>query len=264
MGILNLTPDSFSDGGEFNTVQKAVKRARKMIKEGVDIIDIGGESSVAGSKEVTLSQELERVIPVLKELKAREIDIPISIDTYKAEVAKQALELGVKMINDITAMRGDPGMAEVLGYYKPFVVLMYTKNESARTTFDKTEYKDVVMEIKKFLLERVRIAIRYGIPREKIILDPGLGFFLSSANDPQPSFEVINRLWEFGELGFPILISPSRKSFLGGKVEERGIKTLAASAICVYNGADFLRVHDVKEHREVIDTVQNCLQYRKI
>lgn len=255
VGILNITPDSFSDGGKFNTLQKAVKRAKQMVKEGADILDIGGESSVAGSEYVDVHEELKRVIPVIRQLKEDNFPIPISVDTYKAEVAKQALELGVEMINDITALRGDPNMAEVLGKYKPYVVLMHSKNDNARTTFQKKEYNDIVMDIGKFLLERVRIAVRYGIPQEKIILDPGLGFFLSSANDPKPSFEVIRRLAEFKELGFPIYISPSKKSFLGGSPDERAVQTLAVTAICTYNGANFIRLHDVKEGRKVIDTI---------
>lgn len=256
VGILNVTPDSFSDGGKYDSVKKALMRARRMVREGADILDIGGESSVAGSQGVSEEEELNRVIPVVSAIREELPNAFLSIDTHKAEVAKQALELGAMMINDITAFRGDPEMFEVVGTYKPFVVIMHSKNDSARTSFEKGNYDDVVMDIKRFLLERVRLAIRYGVPKEKIILDPGLGFFLSSSNDPAPSFEVIRRLREFKELGFPIYISPSKKSFLGGATLDRKIKTLACSSICVYNGADYLRVHDVFEHREVIDTVQ--------
>ncbi len=257
MGILNLTPDSFSDGGKFNTPVKALKQVKKMIKEGADFIDLGGESTGPKSLEVSLSDELQRVIPIIQLIKAEKINIPLSVDTYKAEVAKQALELGIDMINDVTALRGDPDMKEILGHYKPYVVLMYAKDDTPRTTLFSQKYSDVVSHIKKFLLERVRIAIRYGIPKEKIILDPGLGAFVSSEHSY--SFEIIRRLREFKELGFPILIGPSRKSFLGGELKNRLIKTIAITALCAYHGADYIRVHDVKQNREAVEVAKKVL-----
>ena len=259
VGILNVTPDSFSDGGKFDSRKKAVNQVKKMIKEGADIIDIGGESTGPGSQDVSLGEEFERVIPLIQEIKKKKIDIPISVDTYKAEVARQALSLGVEMINDVTALRGDPDMGDVLAEYKPYVVLMYSKDDTARTSIKSVEYKDVMKDIKHFLIHRVQMAIRYGIPKEKIILDPGMGAFVSM--NPKYSFEIIHRLPELKELGYPIWIAPPRKSFLGGEVGKRFIKTLAASAICAYNGADFIRVHDVGENREVVDVVEACLNH---
>jgi len=188
-------------------------------------------------------------------IKKKDIDIPISIDTYKSQVAKQALMLGIDMINDVTAFRGDPEMIELLGDYKPYGVIMYSKDKTARTTDRKVDYTDVVSHIKRFLIERIQFAIRYGIPKDKIIIDPGLGAFISSKDDSAPSFKIINELHEFKKMGYRVLISPSQKSFLGGEKKDRFYKTLATSAICAYNGADFIRVHDIKSHRDVIDTV---------
>ncbi len=257
VGILNVTPDSFSDGGEYNTYDKALKRAKKMIKEGAEIIDIGGEASGINSKDVSVLDEMERVLPVIEGLNG----IDISVDTYKSVVAKMCLEKGVKIINDITALRGDPGMARMVAGYDCKIVLMYSKDDTPRTTFTRKIYNDIVNDIKKFFIERIRYAVRNGIKRDNIILDPGMGYFLS--DDPVPSFEVINRLDEFKDLGCELFISPSRKSFLGGDIKGRAIKTLAASSICVYNGADYLRVHDIKEHKDVILTVSSLIKYRK-
>lgn len=247
MGVLNVTPDSFSDGGEFDSVEKALKRAFEIEKEGASIIDIGGESSGPNSKFVTLEEELARVIPLLSKFR-KKTKMTISIDTYKAEVARQALELGADLINDVTALRGDKGMAKVIAKYKCPVVMMYSKDKDARTKVMAKKYGDVVLTVKKFLSERIKYAEKNGIKKSQIIIDPGMGQFVSSI--PEYSFEILARLSEFKTLGLPILVGVSRKSFLGGEMAERTGKGLVASAIAYYNGARILRTHDVKSTKE--------------
>ena len=249
MGILNVTLDSFSDGGKFFNVAKALQRAKQMIKEGADIIDVGGESSGPGSKFVTVEEELRRVIPVIKKLApvAKKRKILISVDTYKAEVARQAILAGARIVNDVTALRGDPKMAEVIADSGVKIVLMYSKDSSARTTRKKKRYKDVVKTVMRFLEERIDFALKSGIKRSQIIIDPGMGMFLSAI--PKYSFEILRRLAEFKRLGFPILIGASRKSFLPGTINERLGSTLIAHLVAVQNGAEIIRVHDVKEHK---------------
>lgn len=253
MGILNVTPDSFSDGGSYSKPEDAVKKAEEMIKEGADIIDIGGESSGPGSTDISAKEELKRVLPVVKALREKFPNVPLSVDTYKSEVAQAVLDEGVQIINDVTALRGDPDLADVVAKHKAYLVLMYSKNETARTTEDRVEYVNVVSTILEFLRDRVFYAMKKDIPKQRIIVDPGLGFFLSSADHPEVSFEVINKLDDFRKLSFPVMIAPSRKSFLGGDVKERVNKTAAAVAICAYNGADIIRVHDIKECKEAME-----------
>lgn len=250
MGILNVTPDSFSDGGQFFEHEKAVARALQMIAEGADIIDIGGESSGPGSMDVSLEEELRRVIPVILSLRRGRNDIVISIDTYKAEIARRAIKAGANMVNDVTALRGDPEMALVIAQTGVQVVLMYSKDSTARTTRDEKHYRDVVAAVTAFLEERIVYALNAGIKREQIIIDPGMGAFISAI--PSYSFEVLERLAEFKKLGFPILVGTSRKSFLGGKIKERLGPTLAANTIAIKNGADIIRVHDVAAHKKLL------------
>lgn len=249
MGILNVTLDSFSDGGKFFNVAKALQRAKQMIKEGADIIDVGGESSGPGSKFVTVEEELRRVIPVIKKLApvAKKRKILISIDTYKAEVAGQAIEAGARIVNDVTALRGDPEMVRVVAQTGVKIVLMYSKDSSARTTRKKKRYKDVVKTVMRFLEERIDFALKSGIKRSQIIIDPGMGMFLSAIS--KYSFEILRRLAEFKKLGFPILIGASKKSFLPGQTSERLGPTLIAHLVAIQNGANIIRVHDVKEHK---------------
>lgn len=255
MGILNVTPDSFSDGGQFFSVDAAAARALLMVREGADIIDVGGESSGPGSSDVSEEEELRRVIPVISLLRKSQPALFISIDTYKAEVARLAIAAGASMVNDVTALRGDPQMAHVIAQTGVPVVLMYSKDKTARTTRLKKCYRDVVKTVRGFLEERVTCALRAGIKREQIILDPGMGAFVSG--EPRYSFEILERLEELKELGFPILVGVSRKSFLGGAVNERLAATLKANALAIKNGADILRVHDVKAHtaafRDIIE-----------
>ncbi len=248
MGVLNITPDSFSDGGKFFNVEKAVQHAEQMIKEGADIIDIGGESSGPGSKFVTAEEELRRIIPAIKKITpiAKKKKILVSVDTYKAEVARQAIEAGVRIVNDVTALRGDPKMAHVVAKTGVKIILMYSKDSSARTTRKKKRYKDVVKTAMGFLEERIGFALKSGIKRSQIIIDPGMGMFLSAI--PKYSFEILRSLAEFKKLGFPILIGASRKSFLPGVISERLVPTLIVHLIAIQNGADIIRVHDVKAH----------------
>ena len=263
MGVLNVTPDSFSDGGEFYAVSerkridKALRQVEKMIKEGVQIIDIGGESTGPGSKAVTLEEEWQRIEGVLK--KARKLTdragVWLSIDTYKAEIVRRALESGVDMVNDVTALRGDCEMAAVVAGAKVPVVLMYAKDSTPRTSLKKTRYKDVMLTVKEFLLERIDFVVAAGIKREKIIVDPGMGGFVSK--DPKYSLEILQRLAELKRLDQPILVGASRKSFLAGPgglpVRERLEGSLAAAEMAIQNGAKIVRAHDVKETRRVLD-----------
>lgn len=262
MGILNLTPDSFSDGGKY-VGDEELRQIEEMIRDGADIIDIGAESTFGPEAQVNAEEEWQRLEPVLNSLRTQSgFSIPtealysgrnggipylISLDTWKSEVAEKALQLGVSMINDVTALRGDPKMIDVLLKYKPYVCLMYSAYDTPYAGRENKQYDDIIRTISDFLKERSELLIRAGFPRGKIIIDPGLGFFLST--DTKYSWEVIDRLGELKKLGFPILISPSMKSFLGGEIHTRLPKTLEASKQCLENGANILRVHHVKEHR---------------
>lgn len=261
MGILNVTPNSFLDGGEFFDggksggailVDRAVERALAMVQEGADIIDVGGESTGPGSIEVSLEEELRRVIPVIRGIREKNQEVWISVDTWKAEVAKQAILTGADMVNDVMALRmGGEVLAQVVAESGVPVVMMYSKDSSPRTTRDRVEYGDVVQAIKRFFDERLRFAEKHGIKPAQIILDPGMGAFVSG--DPRYSFEILRRLGEFKDFGFPILVGASRKGFLGGELKDRMEKSLAAALVAVMNGARFVRVHDVAETRRVFE-----------
>jgi dihydropteroate synthase len=254
MGILNVTPDSFYDGGQFEGVERALERARAMAREGADIIDIGGESTGPGSGEVSIGEELRRVIPTLKSIKYQVVSIKLSVDTYKAEVARAALDAGAEMINDVTAGRGDRGMFALMAEMGCDYVMMRSKDDSPRTTKKDVQYDDVVKTIHEFFEERISQAEKAGVKREKIILDPGLGHFVSS--DPKYSFEILERLEEISDLGCRILVSPSRKSFTAGPTnlppEKRLENTLAATKLAIEHGASMIRTHDVKETKKLI------------
>lgn len=243
MGILNLTPDSFSDGGKFNNTEKALKQAKKLQKEGANIIDIGGQATGPGSKEISTNEELKRVIPVLKELK-KQLNIPISIDTFNSEVAKEALKNGADIINDITALRGDKKMAKLIAAHNCPLIMMYSKDKSARTTAENHQYKNITKSIVEFLKERIAFAKSQGIKADQIIIDPGMGHYLSS--NPSYSYEVLLKLQELQKLNQPILVGLSRKSFLGGELPKRDQLGQAPSAIAYLNGARIIRTHDVK------------------
>jgi len=266
MGILNVTPDSFSDGGKYfsngedgrigangrigeDIDPRLQERVLEMISEGADIIDIGAESTFGPEAQVSVEEEWNRLQPVLKSLVETRLiaSLPvISVDTWKAEVAERALKLGVQMINDVTALRGDPRMIDVLLKHQPYVCLMYSAYDTAYAGRENIQYDDVMKTIKECLDERTKELTTSGFPKGKIMVDPGLGFFLSA--DPKYSWEVIERLEELKTLGFPILIGPSMKSFLGGEIKDRLPKSLEAAKKCLENGASVLRVHHVKEH----------------
>ncbi len=251
MGILNVTPDSFSDGGRFLDPDRAVAHALRLQEEGADIIDIGGESTRPGAEPVPLEEELRRVIPVLEKLRGV-LRIPVSIDTYKAEVAEAAIELGARIVNDVTALRADPRMPEVVARSGVGLVLMHMKG-TPKDMQENPIYTDVVAEIKGFLRERISAALSRGIAPEQIAVDPGIGF----GKKLEHNLEILWRLEEFLELGRPVLVGPSRKSFIGEilglPVEERLEGTLAACAVAVVRGADIVRVHDVLPARRAVD-----------
>ncbi|MDD4334983.1 MAG: dihydropteroate synthase [Desulfotomaculaceae bacterium] len=243
MGILNVTPDSFSDGGKYCDPGLALDKAGMMVADGADIIDLGGESTRPGFAPVDVEEELARVIPVLKRL-VKEITVPVSIDTTKAEVARQALEEGAGMINDQWGLRGDPAMAGIAAKYGAPLVLMHNQQG--------TVYRDLIGDIAESLRESISIALAAGVPREKVIVDPGLGF----GKNARQNLETLRRLKEMRCLRQPILIGPSHKSTIGKvlnlPVEERVEGTAASVAVGIANGADIVRVHDVKEMVRVV------------
>ncbi|MCK8815811.1 dihydropteroate synthase [Natroniella sulfidigena] len=240
MGILNLTPDSFSDGGEYFQKDEAVKRAKKMVAQGADIIDVGAESTRPGSEKVSAEEELRRLTPVLNKLVA-EIDVPISVDTYKAEVAKEVLELGVDIINDVRGLQWDEDMAQVIAEYDVPVVTMYNGR------FCNHE-GDIIESIKKSLCKSISLAKDAGVKEQNIILDPGIGFGISA----EESMEIMRRLSELKKLGHPLLLGTSRKSMLGEILDlppkERVEGTLATTVMGIMQGVDIVRVHDIKEN----------------
>lgn len=249
MGILNITPDSFSDGGLFFEKSAAVKRAFQIAEEGADIIDIGGESTRPGSEPLPLEEELRRTIPVIETI-SKELTIPISIDTCKAAVARRALDAGASMVNDISGLRFDPDMPGVVSEFKVPVVIMHIKG-SPENMQKNPVYEALIPEILDYLREGIAIAESAGVSRDRIIIDPGIGF----GKTFEQNLEIINNLRMFTLLEMPILIGPSRKAFIGRILEdaptgERIEGTAAALAIAVMNGANILRVHDVKEMRK--------------
>lgn len=259
MGILNVTPDSFADGGLYNDLDSAILHAKDMVAQGADIIDVGGESTRPGSKPVSLPEELGRVIPVIKAL-LEEVDLPISVDTYKSKVAAEALDLGVHMVNDVSALRMDPHMADVVAEHRVPIILVHMQGRP-RNMQKNPRYRCVVGEILGFLRERISAAVDRGIAQENIIIDPGIGFGKLSSHN----LEIIRRLWEFKSLGRPILLGPSRKRVIGDvlglPLEERLEGTAALVAAGILNGADIVRVHDVKEMVRVArmaDAIKNA------
>jgi dihydropteroate synthase len=247
MGILNVTPDSFSDGGKFADPKRAVDWALKMIDDGADIIDIGGESTRPGSDSVPVEEELRRVLPVIEELSKRTL-IPISIDTCKSEVAEKALQSGACMVNDISGLSFDPGMISTIARNEASVVVMHMRG-TPKTMQQEPVYDDVVREVTQFLEHQCGKAITAGI--SQIVVDPGLGF----GKTLQHNIALMQNLSSFQKLGRPVLVGPSRKSFLGAildlPVDERLEGTAAAVALCIRNGASIVRVHDVKEMKRV-------------
>jgi dihydropteroate synthase len=262
MGILNVTPDSFSDGGRFYKFDDAVRQGMKMAEEGADIIDVGGESTRPGSHPVSLEEELSRVIPVIESL-SQQIDVPISIDTYKAKVAQEALNAGAQMINDISALRHDPEMKKIAASYDVPVALMHIQG-TPRTMQENPWYEDVIGEIAVYLKESIQIATDAGIDQAKIIIDPGIGF----GKRLEDNLNILKNLKEFSILNCPILIGCSRKSFIGKilnlPMEERLEGSLAALAVAVMNGAHIVRVHELKESKRVVSLVDAILKVQNM
>ena len=260
MGIINLTPDSFSDGGKLTTPKKILAQAQKLITQGATILDLGAESSGPNSVNVSLTEELNRLQPALNIFQTNKIfdQVKVSIDTYKAEVADFALKAGAHIINDITGLRGSPNMAAVIAKHQAKVIIMYSKDPTARTTKTETIYKDIIQTITTFLKQQTDYAINQGIKSENIIIDPGMGAFLSTI--PKYSFEVLKRLAELKQLGYPILVGTSRKSFLGGKIQDRDLPSLIADTIALYNGADIIRTHNPEKHLAVITTLNEIIR----
>jgi dihydropteroate synthase len=250
MGIVNVTPDSFSDGGVNFRAEDAIATARRMVAEGVAIVDVGGESTRPGSDPVPVDEELRRVVPVLEALAG---ELPVSIDTAKAEVAKRAIGLGAELVNDVTALRGDPALAGIVAESGVYLCVMHMLGEP-RTMQRDPRYDDVVSEVKAFLEERLRFAMAEGIAEENVCLDPGIGFGKTVAHN----FELIRRLDELTALGRPIVVGVSRKSSLGKILGDPDAKTgplsasIAAAVAAYERGATILRVHDVREHVEAL------------
>jgi len=250
MGVVNVTPDSFSDGGENLRAEDAIASARRMLAEGAAIVDIGGESTRPGSEGVSLDEELRRIVPVLEGLAG---SVPVSIDTAKAEVANRALGLGAELVNDVTALSGDPELAGVVADAGAYLCLMHMRGEPRTMQVDPT-YGDVVAEVVAFLEARLEHAVRAGVPEERILLDPGIGF----GKTVEHNFELVRRLGEIVSLGRPVVVGLSRKSSLGkilGDPEARTgpLSASLASAVGAFErGATVLRAHDVREHVEAL------------
>lgn len=238
MGILNVTPDSFSDGGHYNRIDYAVSHALEMIHDGAEIIDIGGESTRPGHQPVSLELELERVIPVIKAIR-QVSDIPISVDTYKAEVARKALEVGADIINDVWGAKADKAMADVAAEYQVPIILMHNRHD--------LNYSNLIEDIKKDLLESIDLVKKAGLKDQHIVIDPGIGF----AKTYEDNLMVMNHLENFHDLGYPILLGTSRKSFIGkaldSMVDDRMEGTGATVCLGIAKGCQIVRVHDVKQ-----------------
>jgi dihydropteroate synthase len=254
MGIVNVTPDSFFDGGVNFAADEAIASARRMVDEGAAIVDIGGESTRPGAAPVSLEEELDRVLPVLDAVAA---ELPVSIDTAKAEVARRAIARGAELVNDVTALGGDPGMAEAVAESGAYVCLMHMQGEP-RTMQASPTYEDVVAEVAAFLEERMRFAVAAGILEERICLDPGIGF----GKTVEHNFELVRRLDELTALGRPLVVGFSRKSSLGRILGDPDATTgplsasIAAAVAAYERGATILRVHDVREHVEALAAVR--------
>ena len=258
MGIINMTPDSFSDGGNLHTINQAIDFAYKLIENGADIIDIGGESSRPGSNPVSGIEEINRISPLIEELR-KNTNCLISIDTYKSTTAKFALDNGVDIINDISGLTYDSEMVDIISNYNAAVVIMHMKG-TPKTMQDNPKYVDLINDIKDFFTNQIEIAINHGIERKNIILDPGIGF----GKGLDDNFEIIGKLKHICDIGFPVLVGPSRKSFIGeilnSPVNDRLEGSLAAASASYMNGAKIVRVHDVKETRQNILIIEKIIE----
>jgi dihydropteroate synthase len=261
MGILNVTPDSFSDGGLWLDGAEAASFARRMVAEGAALVDVGGESTRPGSAGVGVDEELRRVVPVLERLEG----VPFSIDTAKAPVARRALELGAMMVNDVTALRSDPELAEVVAEAGAYLCLMHMQGEP-RTMQENPRYDDVVADVTRFLEERLSYAVAAGIAEERICLDPGIGFGKTSEHN----LALLARLGEIVDLGRPVLVGASRKRFLGRILGDRTALTgpvsagVAVAVLAYERGASIFRVHDVREHVQALVAAAAVLSARPV
>ena len=265
MGVLNVTPDSFSDGGDFNTIESALAQAENMVKSGVDIIDIGGQSTRPGAAEISLAEEIDRVIPVVQMLRQKaEIfgSIPISVDTTRADVASSAVAAGADIINDISGATFDPEMLSTVAKLAVPIVLMHIRG-TPQTMQKLTDYRDLIGEIGEFLESRIAAAVAAGIDKSQIIIDPGIGF----AKTYSQNLEILRELPKFRFLDCPILVGVSRKSFIGQilnqpEAKQRVWGTAAACTGAIANSADILRVHDVREMHDVCQVADAIFRYQ--
>jgi dihydropteroate synthase len=258
MGILNVTPDSFSDGGKYVDAKIAIDHALEMIDNGADIIDIGGESTRPGSEPVSKNDECNRIIPVIESIKKNNSEILISVDTYKSYVAKRAVDAGADLVNDISGLTFDPNMLSYLSGKGIPVILMHI-NGRPKTMQNNPVYDDLIKDIRNFFLKQCNIAKENGIKKNHIILDPGIGFGKSFEHN----FTVIRRLNEICDLGYPVMIGPSRKAFIGDTLglplNERIEGTLATVVAGIMNGAKIVRVHDIKEVKRAVKVTEKIL-----
>jgi dihydropteroate synthase len=252
MGIVNVTPDSFSDGGQFFDSKMAIAHALHLVDEGADIIDIGGESTRPGAHKVKADEELSRVMPVIEALSSKS-DIPISIDTNKSEVAAKALKAGATIVNDISALAFDEKIAKVAAECGAYLILMHIRGTPADMQSD-TKYNDIIGEIRSYLAAASDKALSSGIAKDKIIIDPGIGF----GKSVDGNFTILKNLHRFLDLGYPLMVGVSRKSFIGKelKIEERLEGSLAAACYAVLNGADIVRVHDVAQTKRAVTMIE--------
>ena len=261
MGILNVTPDSFYDGGKYFSPDKAIKHALVMEKQGADIIYIGGESTRPGAKKISAKEEINRIVPTIEEL-VKKINIPISVDTYKSKVAKKTIDAGASMINDISALRGDKSLVKIVSEYEIPICLMHMKGNPGNMQ-NNPFYKDLIKEIVIFLKERTEFAVLNNIKKEKIIIDPGIGFGKRTGRGIEDNCEILRKLDKLKLLKFPIMVGASRKTFIGNAygddksliIKERLEGSLAAACIAVMNGANIIRTHDVKETRSCLNLI---------
>jgi len=263
MGIINVTPDSFSDGGVLFDPARALDAGMRMVADGADLLDVGGESTRPGAQALDAAEERRRVIPVIEALAGR-VSVPISVDTYKSSIARAALEAGATLVNDISGLRYEPDLAQVVARHRAPIILMHTRGRS-KDMYKQAVYSEVVDEVLDELRESIGFAVGAGIPKESVLVDPGLGF----AKEPAHNFEVLGRLGEFSDLGRPLVVGPSRKGFLTKPLPreisaaERDWPTAAAVTAAVLAGAHIVRVHAVRELVPVVRIADEIRKYHR-
>ena len=265
MGIVNVTPDSFSDGGRYFNSETAVAHGLKLLEDGADIIDIGGESTRPGAAAVSPEEEIARIVPVIRELKRKNPDCIISADTRKADVAKAAAAAGADIINDVTGLQYSPAIAAIAAEYDTGLILMHMRGTpETMQAPENLQYGDVVKEVSEFLLQAAEKALEYGVKRENIVLDPGIGF----SKTPEQNLELIGRIGEIKALGFPVLAGHSRKSFIGAVLgrknpEDRIWGAAGVTAFLTMRRVEIIRVHDVGAMKDVVTMFSRCAEYIK-